>query len=113
MMTRRRDVLFAAGSAALAAVSWPAVTHVAGQGTPAPSPVAALPDDERFMRMALAEARQGDLPFGTVIVREGAVLARAFNTGKRDHDPTAHGEMNAIRAFLAEHGSAALKGTTL
>jgi tRNA(Arg) A34 adenosine deaminase TadA len=65
------------------------------------------------MRLALEEARQGDVPFGAVIVRDGAVLARAFNTGHRDDDPTAHGEMNAIRAFLAAHGADALRGTTL
>ena len=32
---------------------------------------AVQPDDERFMRMAIAEAARGDYPFGTVIVRDG------------------------------------------
>jgi hypothetical protein len=32
-------------------------------------------DDERLMRIALDEARQGDSPFGTVIVRDGQILA--------------------------------------
>jgi len=36
----------------------------------------ASPDDERFMRIALDEARQADFPFGAVIVRDGQVLAR-------------------------------------
>jgi tRNA(Arg) A34 adenosine deaminase TadA len=65
------------------------------------------------MRLALDEARQADFPFGAVIVGDGEVLARGFNSGQRDDDPTAHGEMEAIRAFLAEHGAAALRGTTL
>jgi len=70
-------------------------------------------DDERFMRMALEEARQGDFPFGTVIVRDGSVIARGRNLGRTDRDPTAHGEMVAIRRCLAEHGPAALRGSTL
>jgi len=71
------------------------------------------PDDQQFMRMALDEARQGDYAFGAVIVRDGQVLARGRNLGKTNDDPTAHGEMMAIRRFLADHGSAALRGTTL
>jgi len=70
-------------------------------------------DDERFMRMALDEARQGDFPFGAVIVRDGQVLARGRNLGKTNGDPTAHGEMMAIRHCLADRGSAAIKGSTL
>jgi tRNA(adenine34) deaminase len=71
------------------------------------------PDDQQFMRMAIDEARQGDYAFGAVIVRDGQVLARGRNLGKTNDDPTAHGEMVAIRRFLSDHGSAALRGTTL
>ena len=71
------------------------------------------PDDERFMRIALDEARQADFPFGAVIVRDGQILARGGNLGRTNGDPTAHGEMIAIRHCLAEHGSAALRGSTL
>jgi tRNA(adenine34) deaminase len=73
----------------------------------------ALPEDERFMRMALDEARQGDFPFGAVIVRDGSVIARGRNLGRTERDPTAHGEMVAIRRCLAEHGPQALRGSTL
>ena len=73
----------------------------------------ASPDDERFMRIALDEARQADFPFGAVIVRDGQVIARGRNLGRTNGDPTAHGEMIAIRRCLAEHGSAALRGSTL
>lgn len=75
------------------------------------SPV--VPDDERFMQRAIELAKEGDFPFGAVIVRDGKVLAEGFNSGKRLHDPTAHGEMVAIRAFLKDHGPADFKGTTL
>jgi tRNA(adenine34) deaminase len=70
-------------------------------------------DDERFMRLALDEARRGDYPFGAVIVRDGEVIARGRNLGKTDGDPTAHGEMVAIRRCLADHGRAPLEGSTL
>ena len=58
---------------------------------------------------ALAEARAAqeadEVPVGAVIVREGAVLARAGNRTLRDRDPTAHAEMVAIRAAAAAMGS--------
>jgi tRNA(adenine34) deaminase len=73
----------------------------------------ATADDERFMRLAIDEARRGDFPFGAVIVRDGEVIARGRNLGKTDGDPTAHGEMVAIRRCLADHGPAALAGSTL
>lgn len=73
----------------------------------------ASPDDERFMRIALDEARQGDYAFGCVITRNGEVIARGRNLGKTNDDPTAHGEMVAIRRCLADHGSAGLRGATL
>jgi tRNA(adenine34) deaminase len=58
---------------------------------------------------ALAEARAAqaadEVPVGAVIVREGAVIARAGNRTLRDSDPTAHAEMLAIRAAAAAIGS--------
>jgi tRNA(Arg) A34 adenosine deaminase TadA len=70
-------------------------------------------EDQAFMRLALDEARHGDYPFGAVIVRDSKVIARGRNLGKVHDDPTAHAEMTAIRRCLAEHGSAALRGSTL
>src|ERR1700758_1707561 len=95
-----------------------AVTALASAAVLLPSghPVAAAnatAEDETFMRIALDEARQGDFPFGAVIVRDGQVIARGRNLGRTNGDPTAHGEMVAIRRCLAEHGSPALKGATI
>jgi tRNA(adenine34) deaminase len=90
---------------AAAAIS-PALAHAQAGGP-------AFGEDVRFMRMALDEARQGDFPFGAVIVRDGSVIARGRNLGRTTGDPTAHGEMVAIRRCLADHGSAALRGSTL
>jgi tRNA(adenine34) deaminase len=74
---------------------------------------AAAADDERFMRIALEEARRADFPFGAVIVRDGRLIARGRNLGRTKDDPTAHGEMVAIRRGLAAHGRKALMGATL
>ena len=56
--------------------------------------------DERFMRMALAEARQaaeeGEVPVGAVMVCRGRVVARAHNRRETEHDPSAHAEFAAI-----------------
>jgi tRNA(adenine34) deaminase len=58
--------------------------------------------DERFMRMALREAqrgaREGEVPVGAIVVREGKVLARAHNRPIRLHDPSAHAEVLALRS---------------
>ncbi len=62
-----------------------------------------------FMEQALAEARAaneaGEVPVGCVIVRDGAVLARARNATLAARDPTAHAELLAIRAAAAAFGS--------
>ena len=54
------------------------------------------------MMAALAEARlaaaAGEVPVGAVVIRNGAVLARAHNLVETTHDPTAHAEILAIRA---------------
>lgn len=73
----------------------------------------AAPDDERFMRLALEEAQRADFPFGAIIVRDGAVIARGGNHGRTHKDPTAHGEMVAIRNAVESPGADALKGATL
>ena len=103
-VSRRHVVAATLGAAAL-----PFATPALGRGLEVPATEA----DFGFMRLALAEAALGDYPFGAVIVRDGAVLARGRNLGKQEQDPTAHGEMVAIRNFLAMHGPEKLKGTTL
>src|SRR5689334_7517495 len=93
----RRSVI--TGLAAAAAV--PATAALAA---------AAAEDDERFMRIAIDEARHADFPFGAVIVRDGKLLSRGRNLGRSTDDPTAHGEMVAIRRALKARGSKALRG---
>jgi tRNA(adenine34) deaminase len=70
-----------------------------------------------FMDMALAEARAageaGEVPVGCVVVRDGAVVARAGNRTLTERDPTAHAELVAIRAAAAALGSERLDGCDL
>jgi len=74
-------------------------------------------DDEAFMRLALAQARlaeaQGEVPVGALLVREGAVLAEAFNQPIGAGDPTAHAEVVALRRAAQAMANYRLPGTTL
>lgn len=58
--------------------------------------------EEQMMRLAIDKAREGiaagQSPFGSVIVRGGKIVAATHNTVWRDTDPTAHAEVNNIRA---------------
>jgi tRNA(adenine34) deaminase len=70
-------------------------------------------DDTSLMRMALELASEalatGDVPVAALVVDpSGLVIASATNTKERDHDPTAHAEVVALR--LAGH---ALENTNL
>jgi tRNA(Arg) A34 adenosine deaminase TadA len=94
---------------ALGALALPLARPALARGIEGPATAA----DEKFMRLALEEAALGDYPFGAVIVGNGEVLAKGRNLGIKQKDPTAHGEMVAIRNFLAAHGPEKLKGTTL
>jgi tRNA(Arg) A34 adenosine deaminase TadA len=59
-------------------------------------------EDLGFMRLALQQAHiaaaAGEVPVGAVVVRAGQVLASAHNAPLATHDPTAHAEVNVIRA---------------
>lgn len=74
-------------------------------------------EHERFMRQALAEAReaerQGEVPVGAVVVHEGRVIGRGHNQRETLNDPTAHAEMIAITAAAAFLESWRLEKCTL
>jgi tRNA(adenine34) deaminase len=60
-------------------------------------------DDLTYLRAAIAEAQAaetaGEVPIGAVIVSPtGEIIARGNNRVLRDHDPTAHAEIVALRA---------------
>jgi tRNA(adenine34) deaminase len=67
-----------------------------------PGPDSLAADDERWMRLALDQARAaaaaGEVPIGAAVVRAGQLLAAAHNRVERDQDPSAHAELLALRA---------------
>jgi tRNA(adenine34) deaminase len=73
--------------------------------------------DERFMRLALEEARaargRDEVPVGAVVVLEGQVVGRGSNRTRADLDPTAHAELLALRAAARAVGAARLPGAVL
>jgi len=73
--------------------------------------------DRQFMQQALEQARlaalAGEVPVGAVIVRNGEVIARAFNQPITKHDPSAHAEMLALRQAALSEENYRLPGTTL
>ncbi|MCC6366079.1 MAG: tRNA adenosine(34) deaminase TadA [Bryobacterales bacterium] len=76
-----------------------------------------MQSDEEFMEMALAlarEARQaGEVPVGAVVVKDGEVVGRGFNSPISRVDPTAHAEILALREAARRAGNYRLEGTTL
>jgi tRNA(adenine34) deaminase len=60
-------------------------------------PIIDLHSDDYFMREALRQAarayERGEVPVGAVVVREGRIIARAFNQVEQLKDATAHAEM--------------------
>ena len=73
--------------------------------------------DERFMNMALDEARaalaQDEIPIGAVVVADGMVIGRGHNLTETLHDVTAHAEMQAITAAEVYLGGKYLNRCTL
>ena len=74
--------------------------------------------DPNYMQMAIDDTRQHlplleGGPFGACIVRDGEVLAIAHNTVLKEHDPTCHAEINAIRLASAQLGDHDLAGSTI
>lgn len=74
-------------------------------------------NDIDFMRLALDAARDacasGEVPVGAVLVKGDAVLAVGKNRPVAEHDPTAHAEIEALRAGGRALDSYRLTGTTL
>ena len=65
------------------------------------------------VRLAAANAAEGGFPFGALVVRGDEVLASGVNTARRTADPTAHAEIEAIRAACRRVGSLNLDGAVI
>lgn len=74
-------------------------------------------DDEKYMSLALAEARQAlakdEIPIGCVIVSQGQIIGRGHNLTETLQDVTAHAEMQAVTAAAQTLGGKYLPDTTL
>ncbi|UHQ19732.1 nucleoside deaminase [Lysobacter sp. KIS68-7] len=62
------------------------------------------------IRLARANSMQGGRPFGAVVVKDGRIVATGVNEILATGDPTAHAELNALRATARALGSPNLRG---
>jgi tRNA(adenine34) deaminase len=73
--------------------------------------------DESYMRRALELARraqdEGEVPIGALVVLQGEVLGEGWNRPIAAHDPTAHAEIQALRAAARKQDNYRLTGATL
>ena len=74
-------------------------------------------DHKKFMEMALEEAKigeqKGNGPVGSVIVKDGVVIAKGHNKAISDLDVTSHAETDALRNAGPALGHTDLTGCTL
>ncbi len=74
-------------------------------------------EDYRWMWEAIGEAKKAyaieEVPIGAIVVKDGEVIGRGFNLRERDHDPTAHAEVIAIRDASKRLGGWRLIGCDL
>jgi guanine deaminase len=76
-------------------------------------------DHEKFMRRAIELSALAGLdyatggPFGAVVVKDNRIVAEGMNRVVASHDPTWHGEMEAIRLACITLQSSRLTGCTL
>jgi tRNA(adenine34) deaminase len=73
--------------------------------------------DEDAMRHALAEAEKalaaGEVPVGSVVLLDGAIVGTGFNQPIASSDPTAHAEIVALRAAARAVGNYRLTNSIL
>ena len=118
-VVHRRSFL-TTGAAAFAAMSVMSGEALAQTGAVGNARKRVVTDaDRKYMAQAIELMRKAGVvektggPFGAVIVRGGEILAATGNSVLRDNDPSAHAEVNAIRAACKKIGAPNLKGATL
>jgi tRNA(adenine34) deaminase len=74
-------------------------------------------NDMEFMQIALSlaaeAAAQGEVPVGAIVVKDGVVIGRGGNAPISQHDPSAHAEIQAMRAAAKTLGNYRLVDCTL
>ena len=73
--------------------------------------------EEKYMAEALREAYialdEGEIPIGAVVVSRDRIIGRGHNRVILNHDPTCHGEMEAIRDACRSLGTHDLSGCSI
>lgn len=67
----------------------------------------------RALDLAAEAAAAGEVPVGAVVMLGDEVVAETRNAMRESNDPTAHAEMEAIRAAAAKLGTSRLDECTL
>jgi len=74
-------------------------------------------EDKKWMSLALEQARkaeeEGEVPVGAILVKDGLLIAKAHNQPISTNDPTAHAEIQLIRAAGKKLKNYRLTGTSL
>lgn len=74
-------------------------------------------EKEKFMKVALHQAKlaykAGEVPVGALIVRDGEIIARGYNSRKTKSDPTGHAEIIVLRKAGKKLGTWNLEGCDL
>ena len=74
-------------------------------------------EHEKWMALALAQAKKaeehGEVPVGAILVRDGLLVAQAYNQPILKNDPTAHAEIQLLRAAGKKLKNYRLTGTSL
>jgi len=65
------------------------------------------------LRLAAQAAREGEVPVGAVVVKNGRIVGRGFNAPISSYDPTAHAEVRALREAARRLANYRLSGCTL
>lgn len=121
--TVTKRLLFALEAAARG-IHWSALTELDKQELSrqlAAHPPVAMPPDpatcQHFMQQALAQATlaaaQQEVPVGAIVVKNGQIIGRGFNQPAGRCDPSAHAEMQALRAAALHEGNYRLDGCDL
>jgi tRNA(adenine34) deaminase len=74
-------------------------------------------NDAAWMELALAQAcmagEAGEVPVGALVISHGEIIGRGGNRNLRDHDPSAHAEIVALRQAAEHLGNHRLTGCVL
>lgn len=68
---------------------------------------------QRAIELARVAEQQGEVPVGAVLVKDNQIIGEGFNAPISTHDPSAHAEIQAIRAAASTIGNYRLLNTTL